>query len=65
MKPNTANAWLWPHRSAGASAFTARHAGSYLAPQVDYYHAIGEGEQVEDVGKLLAELRVGSTAVDM
>jgi len=32
---------------------------------MDYYHAIGEGEQVEDVGKLLAELRVGSTAVDM
>jgi len=65
MKPNTAEAGPWAHRSVGASAFTARHAGSYLAPKVDHCHAAIGGEKVEDVGKLLAELRLGTTAVEM
>ena len=63
-KPNTAKAEPWGSRIPGASAFTARSAGSCLAPKVDYYHAAG-GEEVEDVGKLLAELRLGTTAVEM
>ena len=64
MKPNTAKAEPWGYRSSGASAFTACRAGSYLAPKAGYYHA-AEGEKVEDVGKLLAELRLGTTAVEM
>jgi len=63
-KSNTAKAEPWGSRIPGASAFTARSAGSCLAPKVDYYHAAG-GEKVEDVGKLLAELRFGTTAVEM
>ena len=65
MKTNTAKAGPWGYRSPGASAFTARHAGSYQAPKVDHYHAAAGGEKVEDVGKLLAELRLGTTAVEM
>jgi len=64
IKPNTAKAEPWGSRIPGANAFTARSAGSCLAPKVDYYHAAG-GEKVEDVGKLLAELRFGTTAVEM
>ena len=63
-KSNTAKAEPWGSRIPGANAFTARSAGSCLAPKVDYYHAAG-GEEVEDVGKLLAELRLGTTAVEM
>ena len=64
IKPNTAKAEPWGSRIPGASAFTARSAGSYLASKVDFYHAAG-GEKVDDVGKLLAELRLGTTAVEM
>jgi len=64
MKPNTAKAEPWGYRSSGASAFTACRAGSHLALKAGYYHA-AEGEKVEDVGKLLAELRLGTTAVEM
>ena len=64
VKPSTAKAEPWRYRLPGASAFTARSAGSCLASKVDFYHAAG-GEEVEDVGKLLAELRFGTTAVEM
>ena len=64
VKPNTAKAEPWRYRLPGASAFTARCGGSCLAPKMDYFYAAG-GEKVEDVGKLLAELRFGTTAVEM
>jgi len=64
VKPSTAKAEPWGYRLSGASAFTARCGGSCLAPKMDYFYAAG-GEKVEDVGKLLAELRFGTTAVEM
>lgn len=65
MKPNIADAGSWSYRSSGGNvSFTSRHAGLSQTPKVHYYHDAA-GEKVEDVGKLLAELRLGTTAVEM
>ena len=61
MKSGLAKSWA-PH---GAGAVPARYAGGHMASKMDFYQAAPGGEGVEDVGKLLAELRLGTTAMEM
>ena len=61
VKSGLAKSWA-PH---GASAVPASHAGGHLASKMGSYQAAPGGEGLEDVGKLLAELRLGTTAMEM
>jgi len=64
VRPTTVKTGSWASRSTGASAFTTHQACRHLTPKMDYQRTFG-GEVVEDVGKLLAELRLGTTPVEM